>query len=255
MALFLEYGVEADIREDYADCLQLSLASPTGGYAGGAPGGGAPAEATWGVEAAGVGGGGGGVWGGEGGGEEDSEEEVGEGRDMGELILQFLLEDVQRGTVASPRPSHLLLGFDVQRPIPSTDLHHEVFLRRTPSCLSVLLNFVATSAAADADAEPESESSLEGAGVLGVYQGRAGQMKEMAFQLLFVLASDALTARPVRALLQRPECEALVLLLEDGAASKKLPSLPALRVSALRQVRQQSHPCAHWSLVRKSWSC
>ncbi|BBN13132.1 nuclear pore complex protein Nup205 [Marchantia polymorpha subsp. ruderalis] len=128
--------------------------------------------------------------------------------DTGSLILRLLIENLER---PAPNITHLLLRFDVDRPVERTILQP----KRHYSCLRIILDIL------DSLSKPEINGGLH----------------ELGFQLMYELCVDLVTSPAVVDLLRSEKYDFFTKHL-DSFACEPLPSRTdnhSLRVSSLQQ--------------------
>ncbi|CAI7879447.1 unnamed protein product, partial [Closterium sp. NIES-54] len=203
VAMALEAGMVQRLVEDFAECLDVSASTVT--VQGVAAHG----------DAAGVGK--------DGGGEEEECGEEGEETDCATLILQLLLASLRR---QRPTLAHMLLGFDVDRPLAASLLQPN----RCFSALRILLDLV-LSTGADADSDQSDATAPPRVSL------RLARLREMSVRVLYHLAADPATSAPTAVLLQAKPLSFFAPLL-SSALSAPLPhrsSCPGHRVAALHE--------------------
>ncbi|CAI7838032.1 unnamed protein product, partial [Closterium sp. NIES-53] len=204
VAMALEAGMVQRLVEDFAECLDVSASTVT--VQGVAAHG----------DAAGVGK--------DGGGEEEECGEEGEETDCATLILQLLLASLRR---QRPTLAHMLLGFDVDRPLAASLLQPN----RCFSALRILLDLV-LSTGADADSDQSDATAPPRVSL------RLARLREMSVRVLYHLAADPATSAPTAVLLQAKPLSFFAPLL-SSALSAPLPhrsSCPGHRVAALHEL-------------------
>ncbi|CAI5507074.1 unnamed protein product [Closterium sp. Naga37s-1] len=203
VAMALEAGMVQRLVEDFAECLDVSASTVT--VQGVAAHG----------DAAGVGK--------DGGGEEEECGEESEETDCATLILQLLLASLRR---QRPTLAHMLLGFDVDRPLAASLLQPN----RRFSALRILLDLV-LSTGADADSDQSDATAPPRVSL------RLARLREMSVRVLYHLAADPATSAPTAVLLQAKPLSFFAPLL-SSALSAPLPhrsSCPGHRVAALHE--------------------
>ncbi|KAL2621518.1 hypothetical protein R1flu_001723 [Riccia fluitans] len=128
--------------------------------------------------------------------------------DTGSLILRLLIENLER---PAPNITHLLLKFDVDRPVERSILEP----KRHFSCLRIILDIL------DSLSKPEINGGLH----------------ELGFQLMYELCVDPVTSPAIVELLRSEKYDFFCKHL-DGFACDSLPSRTenhSLRVSSLQQ--------------------
>ncbi|CAI5518285.1 unnamed protein product [Closterium sp. Naga37s-1] len=203
VAMALEVGMVQRLVEDFAECLDVSASTVSvQGVAAHGDAGGATVD---------------------GGGEEEEGGEEGEETDCATLILQLLLASLGR---QRPTLAHMLLGFDVDRPLAASLLQPN----RRFSALRILLDLV-LSTGADADSD-QSDATAPPRVTL-----RLARLREMSVRVLYHLAADPATSAPTAVLLQAKPLSFFAPLL-SSALSAPLPrrsSSPGHRVAALHE--------------------
>ncbi|CAI5459161.1 unnamed protein product [Closterium sp. Yama58-4] len=208
VAMALEVGMVQRLVEDFAECLDVSASSVT-------------------VEGAAADGGDGGVT--VDGGEEEGGEEGSEPTDCATLILQLLLASLRR---QPPTLAHMLLGFDVDRPLAASVLQPN----RRFSALRILLDLV-LSTGADGDADADTDADQSDAASPPRVTLRLVRLREMSVRVLYHLAADPATSAPTAVLLQAKPLSFFAPLL-SSALKAPLPrrsSRPSHRVAALHE--------------------
>ncbi|CAI5536580.1 unnamed protein product, partial [Closterium sp. Naga37s-1] len=202
VAMALEAGMVQRLVEDFAECLDVSASSVTVESAGGGDGG---------VTVD--------------GGEEEGGEEGSEQTDCATLILQLLLASLRR---QPPTLAHMLLGFDVDRPLAASVLQPN----RRFSALRILLDLVlSTGADGDTDADQSDAATAPRVSL------RLARLREMSVRVLYHLAADPATSAPTAVLLQAKPLSFFAPLL-SSALTAPLPrrsSSPSHRVAALHE--------------------
>ncbi|CAI6012755.1 unnamed protein product [Closterium sp. NIES-65] len=203
VAMALEVGMVQRLVEDFAECLDVSASTVSvQGVAAHGDASGATVD---------------------GGGEEEEGGEEGEETDCATLILQLLLASLGR---QRPTLAHMLLGFDVDRPLAASLLQPN----RRFSALRILLDLV-LSTGADADSDQSDATAPPRVSL------RLARLREMSVRVLYHLAADPATSAPTAVLLQAKPLSFFAPLL-SSALSAPLPrrsSSPGHRVAALHE--------------------
>ncbi|GJP52035.1 hypothetical protein CLOM_g11148 [Closterium sp. NIES-68] len=203
VAMALEAGAVQRLVEDFAECLDVSASSMTVEGAGSVT-----------------------VDGGE-NGEQEEGGDGGEQADCATLILQLLLTSLRR---QPPSLAHMLLGFDVERPLAASVLQPN----RRFSALRILLDLVLSAGAED---KPESESDQPDAPSPPRVSLRLARLREMSARVLYLLAADPATAGPTAVLLQAKPFDFFAPMLSSAllAPLPRRSSSPIHRVACLHE--------------------